>query len=358
LFGSGGRRVIDNLIQQGFLAERKSGLGGTDAGIIAGVSTFKTPLTLYYEKRGEIPDQYGKGAENVIRWGKLLEPLIRKYYREVTGRMVRNGKFLRHALFPFLCGHLDGTVWRKIEPIKIGGRVRRVEKGVLEIKTAFFTKRREWETRGVPDSYYLQAQHYLGISGLAFVSFAVLFGGSEFEFFDVARDQRVIDLLFAAEVEFWDRIQRSDPPSASFDALGAALARALYPVPVKGSEVILTDAGSQARMAAWLRLRTMKKKIEDKIKEHETWLMFQMGTAERAYILGTARAKWAAGSRRAVDFKLLESVYPDAYAAAVSVNPSRRLSIVDLADADEREAEIETPTAERSRRKIVLDYLD
>jgi putative phage-type endonuclease len=349
--------VIDNLIQQGFLAERASGLGGTDAAIIAGVSTFKSPLTLYYEKRKEIPDQYGKGAENVIRWGKLLEPLIRKYYREVSGRMVRNGTFLRHPLFPFLCGHLDGYVWRKIEPVKQGRRIVRVEKGVLEIKTAFFTKRREWEARGVPDAYYLQAQHYLGLSGLGFVSFAVLFGGSEFEFFDVARDQRVIDCLFASEVEFWDRIQRSQPPDASFDALGATLARALYPVPERGTEVILTDAGAQARMAQYLRLKATAKTIDAKLKEHETWLMFQMGTAERAYILGTARAKWAAGSRRSVDYKMLETVYPEAYAATVSANPSRRLTIADLTTGDATDEAIETPTAERARRKIQAESL-
>jgi len=313
-------------------------------------------LTLYYEKRGEIPDQYGKGAENVIRWGKLLEPLIRTYYREVSGRMVRKGNFLRHPLFPFLCGHVDGYVWRKIEPRKIGRRIRRVEKGVLEIKTAFFTKRREWETRGVPDAYYLQAQHYLGISGLGFVSFAVLFGGSDFEFFDVARDQRVIDLLFAAEVEFWARIQANDPPSASFDLLGAKLARALYPVPEKGREVILTDAGAMARMAQYLRLKKTKVSIEKKLDEHETWLMFQMGTAERAYILGTARAKWAAGSRRSVDYKILEAVYPEAYAATVVTNPSRRLTVADVAEIGET-TEIETPTAERTRRKITTEAL-
>jgi putative phage-type endonuclease len=349
--------MIDNLIQTGFLAERRSGIGGTDAGIIAGVSTFKRPLTLFYEKRGEIPDQYGKGAENVIRWGKLLEGPIRRYYRAVTKRTTRRGTFLRHPVFPFLCGHVDGFTWRAIEPVKRGRRIVRVEKGLLEIKTAFFTKRREWETSGVPDSYYLQAQHYLGISGLAFVTFAVLFGGSEFEFFDVARDQTVIDLLFRAEVEFWERVQTNDPPGASFDALGEALARVLYPVPVAGVERVLTDANAMARMAQYLRLRKTKQTIEKKMEEHETWLMFEMKEAERAYILGTARAKWSAGSRRSVDYKKLQREFAAAYLATVTTNPNRRLTIADLRETDEAIEEIPAATAERTRRKIVAEAL-
>jgi predicted phage-related endonuclease len=323
------------------------------------VSTFKRPLTLFYEKRGEIPDQYGKGAENVIAWGKRLEPLIRKHYRVVTKRAVRRGVFLRHPTFPFLCGHVDGFTWRGCAPVKRGRRIVVVEKGVLEVKTAFFTKRREWETRGVPDAYYLQAQHYLGISGLGFVTFAVLFGGSEFEFFDVARDQAVIDLLFATEVEFWDRVQRNDPPGASFDALGAALARALYPVPVAGSERVFTDAESMARMAQYLRLRKARKTIEEKMAEHETWLMFEMKEAERAYILGTARAKWAASSRRSVDYKKLAKGFPEAYAATVATNANRRLTIEDLRDEIEGEDDgaAAVPTAERTRRKILVEAL-
>jgi putative phage-type endonuclease len=349
---------VENVIQAGFLAERASGLGGTDAAVIAGVSTFKRPLTLFYEKRNEIPDQFGKGAANVIRWGKLLEPLIRRQYREETGRRVRGGQFLRHPSFPFLCGHLDGFVWRPIERVKRGRCWVRLEKGVLEIKTAFFTKRREWETNGVPDAYYLQAQHYLGISGLDFVSFAVLFGGSEFEFFDVARDQRVIDLLFAAEVEFWKRIKTNDPPGASFDALGAALARTLYPVPVKGEERILTDEAAMVKMAQYLRMKKTRATLDKKMDEIETWLMFEMGTAERAYILGTARAKWSESSRRSVDYKKLEKEFAAAYAATVEKKPNRRMTITDLRDEKTQDDEVvESVTAERVRRRILTEAL-
>jgi hypothetical protein len=72
--------------------------------------------------------------------------------------------------------------------------------------------------------------------------------------------------------------------------------------------------------------------------------------------LGTARAKWAAGSRRSVDYKILEAVYPEAYAATVVTNPSRRLTVADVAEIGET-TEIETPTAERTRRKITTEAL-
>lgn len=346
--------MIDNLIQRGFLAERKSGLGGTDAAVIAGVSTFKRPLQLFYEKRGELPDLFSKGAENVIRWGKLLEPLIRSHYRRETGRTVRTAAFVRHPLFSFLCGHPDGYVWRVVG---MRGKRKIVQRGILEIKTAFFTKRGEWERDGVPSAYYLQAQHYMGISGAEFASFAVLFGGSEFEFFDVARDQRIIDLLFAAEVEFWDRIQRNDPPAPTFDAMGSTLARELFKEVRTSEEKILSQPAAVAKMSQYLRLKDQKKKIDARLDELETWLMFELGTAERAFVPGVARVKWSASSRRSVDHKKLEKQFKRAYAATVTEKPNRRLTVKALSDVSDEGEVLDAVPVDRARRKIQAEEL-
>lgn len=336
----------ENVIVQAFLAERRSGIGGTDAAVIAGVSSFKRPLQLFYEKRGELPDFFAKSAEGVVRWGKLLEPVVRKHYAEVTGRLVRRAPFVKHKLFPFLVGHPDGFVWRD--------KVR----GILEVKTAFFTKRREWEESGVPDAYYLQAQHYLGITGCAFASFAVLFGGSEFEFFDVARDQRIIDLLFAAEVEFWERIQANDPPSPTFDDKGTELARALYPqADAARNEVILDSDEAKARMEQYLRLKAGRASIDEKMGELETWLMYQLGDAERAFIPGLARVKWSNGSRRSVNYKKFEKDYAEAYAAVVAVKDSRTMRVKDIRGVKDADVDEERQSAERTRRKIKTEDL-
>ncbi len=37
------------------LEARKQGIGGSDAPVVAGLSPWKSPLTLYYEKSGAMP---------------------------------------------------------------------------------------------------------------------------------------------------------------------------------------------------------------------------------------------------------------------------------------------------------------
>ena len=81
------------------LATRSTGLGGSDAAVACGVSRWKTPYQLYLEKRGEVPPIE---QTEPMRWGHLLEPLVRQEYSERTGRVVRlPSDTLRHPEHTF-----------------------------------------------------------------------------------------------------------------------------------------------------------------------------------------------------------------------------------------------------------------
>lgn len=47
---------ITGLSNEDWLEYRKSGIGGSDAGIILGVSAYKLPRDVYFEKIGRTPD--------------------------------------------------------------------------------------------------------------------------------------------------------------------------------------------------------------------------------------------------------------------------------------------------------------
>lgn len=65
--------------EEGWLRIKHTGLGGTDKAIIAGISTWTTPVGLFYEKIEEF--KYEDRPFNItMARGKALEPLIIELY--------------------------------------------------------------------------------------------------------------------------------------------------------------------------------------------------------------------------------------------------------------------------------------
>ena len=101
-------------------------------------------------------------------WGKRMEPAIRQWYSDTTGRDVRlPDKILYHPRHPFMLASLDGFT--------DDGRV-------VEIKTA--RSGRGWgepETNQVPDYYALQVHHYMTVTGFSVADIPVsIAGGNPF----------------------------------------------------------------------------------------------------------------------------------------------------------------------------------
>src|SRR5215467_5251886 len=91
------------------LAERRAGLGGSDAAPALGLSPYKSPLALFLEKHQPTPTP-GPEMLASFRWGNLLEPVIRQEYSDITKRVVRlPSGTLRHPKHKFMLAHLDGV---------------------------------------------------------------------------------------------------------------------------------------------------------------------------------------------------------------------------------------------------------
>lgn len=182
-----------------FLADRLTGLGGSDAAPALGLSPWKTPLQLYLEKIGE-----GEPLEenDAMRFGTLLEPVVRGEYIRRTGRDVVFGQpVIRDAARPFMLANLDGFTQAD------GPRV-------VEFKTA--RTDHGWGEPGsddVPQAYLLQVTHYMIVTDAQLADIAVLIGGSDFRVYTVPRKPELCDLVIEGERRFWDAVQRREPPA-------------------------------------------------------------------------------------------------------------------------------------------------
>ncbi len=182
-----------------WLAERRLGLGGSDAAAAVGLSKWKTPLQLYLEKIGETIDE----DENAAMYrGRVLEPSVRQWYCDETGRTVETPRsIIRHAQHPFMLASLDGIASGEI---------------IVDFKTA--RNRAGWGDPGtdeVPLEYLIQVQHYMAVAGMVRAELAVLFGDFEFSIYPVDADPELQALLVEREAEFWNMVQGRTPPEIS-----------------------------------------------------------------------------------------------------------------------------------------------
>lgn len=179
-----------------WLEERRKGIGGSDIAAIMGLSPFKTAYQVYREKRKEVEDWGGNEATD---WGSRLEPAIRQWYSDTTGRSVKvPDKILVHPEYSFMLASLDGFT--------DDGRV-------VEIKTARSGK--NWgdpETNQIPDYYAIQVHHYMTITGFQVADVPVSIAGGSPSLYIVEADKEISEMIIEACAKFWERVQAGNPP--------------------------------------------------------------------------------------------------------------------------------------------------
>lgn len=176
-------------------ARRRTGIGGSDAPAVMGLSPWATPYRIWAEKAGEPVEPVETTEE--MRWGTIMEPLVLRRYAEVTGCDVRPASFARHPEIEWMIGNFDATT----------------ETGIVEAKTARTAQ--GWGEPGtdeIPEPYLIQVHHYLIVSGAQACDVAVLIGGSDFRIYTVEPDEAIHKELIRAESLFWQRVRDREPP--------------------------------------------------------------------------------------------------------------------------------------------------
>lgn len=180
-----------------WLSVRNKGIGGSDAGTILGLNSYKKPYELWLEKTGakEPEDISDKDA---VKAGVYLEPVIAQWFTDETGKKVQRKGTMQSLENPFMIANIDRWV--------VG------ENAGLEIKTAGFFAGKNWDDDEVPDSYYCQCLHYMAVSGADRWYIAALIGGQRFIWKTIERNEEDIKALIEKEKEFWNLVETKTPP--------------------------------------------------------------------------------------------------------------------------------------------------
>lgn len=291
--------------QQWLESRRFMGVGASEAAIVMGENPRSSPLELYALKLGLLPPADLSDNE-AVEWGSRLEPLIAEKYATVTGRALLDlGRWT--IARPKENPHIYATLDRIINPVACHDG-----EGVLEIKTARGSLYEAW-VDGPPRPYYLQLQHQLAVTGYSWGSFAVLFGGQQFRWLDIERDQPCIDALIEAETEFWSRVEAQSPPEADGSPATKRALAALYPRDT--GEVVTLDGTATAWDARLQELRPQIQELIDERTAIENRLKAAIGAATVAQLPNGVSYSYKTQSRpeyvcKAASYRVLRRMEP------------------------------------------------
>lgn len=211
-----------------WLAERRSGLGGSDIAAALGLSPYKTPYALWLEKTGrDTLTEPDEDARERMHFGVLLEDVVAREFASRTGQAVqRINSQLVHPLHTWARANIDRAIVAPGTRARWDDKAGRVlgASGVLECKTAHAMAFRsaEWGEAGtdqVPQHYYLQCLWYMGLAQLAESRVACLFGGQRFAIYELHFDADLFERVLNEAGEWWRRhvVADTPPPTVTED---------------------------------------------------------------------------------------------------------------------------------------------
>jgi putative phage-type endonuclease len=250
-----------------WLAQRRGGIGGSDASTIAGVNRWGSRYELWLDKTGRAHDQPETPA---MRMGRLLEPVVAQMFTEDTGiRTRRAGLMVSRA-----------RDWQRVSLDDLTE-----DGGILECKTTNWRLADEWADGQVADHAEVQVQHALAVTGRSHAWVAVLIDGRDFRFERVERNDHLIEVLTTMEHQFWtDHVLADVPPAMEANALGAVkdlYTEVLYEAAEADDPALIRDA--LARRAAG---KAAEKAAQAVIDVAEAELIAALGSAEALTVDG------------------------------------------------------------------------
>lgn len=201
------------MTRKDFLLERRSGIGGSDAPVVMGLSRWKSPYQLWLDKTSPLENQEEAQESDVLHFGSVLEQVVADEYARRNGVKLQNRSGVyRHKDHPELIGHID----RLIVP----------EGGILECKTSGAYRSALWGESGtdqVPEDYLVQVTHYMYVTGKHEAALAVLIGGQEYRQYEIKYDKELAEAVAAKCCEFWRKyvVGNTPPPPSEADDLAA-----------------------------------------------------------------------------------------------------------------------------------------
>lgn len=284
-----------DLTYQEWLKYRQIGIGGSDAGAIAGLNPWKSPLGVYVDKVS--PEAKGIPDNERMRIGRDLEDYVAKRFEEDTGKKVRRNNFMmQHEDHDFMVANVDREV--------VG------ENAVLECKTTNSYAKKDWQDGNIPIHYELQVHHYMAVGGYDKGYIAVLIGNEKFVWKEIPRDEEIINYLIEIEKHFWEEyIKKGNIPPADGSDDYSNILKEKYRGGLEEEVSLDIDQDEVNRL---FQLKAIEKETKAQIKLIEQTIQTSMKDYNKA-IIGPHSFTWKPQTRNRFDSKEFKKDYPELY---------------------------------------------
>ena len=326
-----------NLPRDQWLEYRRTGLGGSDAAAVLGVSPFTTTRDLYYDKRGIVSAVDEEDNWVAKELGHLLEDLVAKIFGIKTGyKIFQIKKMFRHPVYHFMLADVDYFV------VLPDGST-----AILEIKTTNYNARDKWwdgKAEVIPLNYELQGRHYMAVMDLNRVYYCCLYGNNENEVIirHIDRDLVYESELIALEEDFWlNHVEAENPPPYTEDGdLVLESVRRHYGSANPNLPEIMLDEGYSANIVRYLDLQQLKSDLDSRSRSADNQMKQIRGLIADRMGQSCAASCDIAGDPYEITFNpvlrpmidkdgliRLKEQHPDIYDEFVTVSENRRFSI-------------------------------
>ena len=298
-----------NMPHEEWLALRKTGIGGSDAGAICGLNPYSSAIHVYQDKTSEEITDFDNES---MRQGRDLEEYVARRFMEETGLKVRRSNMMyRNKENLFMLADVDRLI--------VG------EDAGLECKTASAYNADKWKDGAVPDHYLIQCYHYMAVTGKRAWYIAVVILGREFKYQKIMWDDNIITNLISIEKHFWkNHVEKQIMPEPDGSETCDEILNKYFHTARKESSVELH--GFDEKLKRREEVLMLKDKLEKEQKQIEQEIKMYMQDSELAYS-NNYRVSWSNVDTARVDTKRMKEEAPELYNKFLKTTTSRRFSV-------------------------------
>jgi len=310
-----------------WLAERKKGIGGSDAAAICGLNPYKSPVEVWLEKTGQAPDE--ESESEAAYWGKRHEDMLAEEFAQRHPELtVYRIDQIAGDYWPFEIREglwvSKSYPWMVATPDRVY-RPKSGNMGIIEIKTASEYLRDGWGEDKAPQQYVIQVLHYLAVTGFDYGWLVVLIGGNKYREIEVERDEETIASLVEIERRFWhDHVLTGIPPAFDGSEASTELVKRLYPEGKPEAIELPPDAGKL--VAEYEEAANYEKEWAARKEAAANQLRGMLGEYECGWV-GDKKIIWSNVTANRLNTKALQKAHPEIYSEFCKASTYRRLTI-------------------------------
>lgn len=300
---------IANLTREEWLALRKTGIGGSDAGAICGLNPYSSAIHVYQDK---ISEEIVELDNESMRQGHDLEDYVARRFMEETGLKVRRSNMMyRSKGNPFMIADVDRLV--------VG------EDAGLECKTASAYNADKWKDGAIPEHYLIQCYHYMAVTGKRTWYIAVVILGRAFKYKKITWDDNIIANLISIEKQFWNaHVEKGIMPEPDGSEICDEILNKYFHVARKESVVELQ--GFDEKLKRREEVLILKDKLEKEQRQIEQEIKLVMQDSELAYS-NSYKISWSNVDTSRIDTKRMKEEAPELYNKFLKVTSTRRFTV-------------------------------